>query len=210
MALAERPAGGLRERKKEQVRAALYREALLLFASKGFAATSVDNIVAAADVSRSTFFRYFPSKEAVVFAGYDEAGEQLCDLLRARPGSEGPIDAYEATSHTATDQADLEPHRRVAKARGRLMRSEERLRSRHLEFVKKWERAIADVFAQRAGRAETAEADLLAASVCITASNRVSEQWWDSGGSVDPHELIRVEFALLRDLFSGGSGVRVV
>jgi hypothetical protein len=90
------------------------------------------------------------------------------------------------------------------------MKAEDRLRARHLEFVKKWERAIADVFAQRAGRAETGEADRLAASVCITASNRVSEQWWDSGGSADPHDLIRVEFALLRDLLSGGSGERVV
>ncbi|MGH2756932.1 MAG: TetR family transcriptional regulator [Actinomycetota bacterium] len=206
MALSEKHAPGLRTRKKEQVRSTLHSEALNLFASKGFATTTIDDIVAAADVSRSTFFRYFPSKEAVVFAGYDEAGERLRGLLEARPEEEGPIDAFEAAYHAGADQEDLEPHRRVAKARERLLENEERLRSRHMEFVKKWERAIADAFAQRAGRKEAGEADRLAASVCITAANRVSEQWWASGGTLEPHELIRAEFALLRDLLKGGNG----
>jgi AcrR family transcriptional regulator len=206
VALTARQAGGLRERKKEQIRSTLHREALLLFASKGFVATSVDDIVAAADVSRSTFFRYFPSKEAVVFAGYEEARERFRGLLQGRPEEEGPIVAFEATQHAFTDQADLEPHRRVAKARERLMKNEGRLRARHMEFVKGWELTVADIFAQRAGRAQTGEADRLAASVCITAANRVSEQWWASGGTLDPHETIQTEFALLRSLLDGGAG----
>jgi AcrR family transcriptional regulator len=57
---------GLRERKKERTRAELQRHALRLFRDHGYAATTVDDIAAAAEVSRSTFFRYFPTKEDVV------------------------------------------------------------------------------------------------------------------------------------------------
>jgi AcrR family transcriptional regulator len=57
---------GLRERKKARTRAELQRHALRLFQARGYAATTIDDIAAAADVSRSTFFRYFPTKEDVV------------------------------------------------------------------------------------------------------------------------------------------------
>jgi AcrR family transcriptional regulator len=57
---------GLRERKKARTRAELQRHALRLFRDRGFAATTADDIAAAAEVSRSTFFRYFPTKEDVV------------------------------------------------------------------------------------------------------------------------------------------------
>ena len=61
---------GLRERKKARTRATIQREALRLFQRDGYAATSVDAIAAAAEVSPSTFFRYFPTKEDVVLADF--------------------------------------------------------------------------------------------------------------------------------------------
>jgi AcrR family transcriptional regulator len=57
---------GLRERKKAKTRAAIQRHAWRLFQEQGYAATTVDQIAEAAEVSQSTFFRYFPTKEDVV------------------------------------------------------------------------------------------------------------------------------------------------
>lgn len=193
-------AEGLRERKKQQVRAALHRSALNLFATKGFAETSIDDIATAADVSRSTFFRYFPSKESVVFDGYEEAGEQFAGFLRNRPLDESPIDAFEASQQAQAEQADLARHRAVAKARERLMESDPTLRARHMEMAKRWEANFAVTFAERAGRDDPNDEDRVAATVCLAVSNRISEQWWASGGTLDPHELIRKEFGLLRNL----------
>jgi AcrR family transcriptional regulator len=82
---------GLRERKKTRTRAAIKHQALQLFRERGYEATTVREIAAAAEVSESTFFRYFPTKEAVVF--WDVYDPLIIEAVRAQPTRAGPIAA---------------------------------------------------------------------------------------------------------------------
>ena len=79
----ERPRLGLRERKKAGTRAAIQRHALRLFREQGYEATTVGQIAGAADISESTFFRYFPTKEDVV--RWDEFDPLLVEAIWAQP-----------------------------------------------------------------------------------------------------------------------------
>ena len=60
------PAGGRRERRRQETSEKLFLAAMELFSRKGFAQTKVEDITEAADVGKGTFFNYFPSKEHVL------------------------------------------------------------------------------------------------------------------------------------------------
>lgn len=66
-------------------RAELEQLALALFAERGFEQTTVDDLAEAAGIGRRTFFRYFPSKNDVVYGDFDAALEGLRAHLRATP-----------------------------------------------------------------------------------------------------------------------------
>jgi AcrR family transcriptional regulator len=76
---------GLRERKKRRTREQIVDAAMRLFAERGYGATTIADIAAAADIAPRTFFAYFPSKEAVVFHDSDEDFASLKATLEQRP-----------------------------------------------------------------------------------------------------------------------------
>lgn len=84
---------GLRERKKQRTREQIIEAAMRLFAERGYHATTIADIAAAADVAPRTFFAYFPSKEAVVFHTVDRDLDALASALRNRPSGETAFDA---------------------------------------------------------------------------------------------------------------------
>ena len=96
---ASRP--GLRERKKARTRAAIREHALRLFREQGYDETTVEQIAEAAEVSPSTFFRYFPTKEDVVLQ--DDMELLWMDGFLAQPADMGPIAALRAAVRTAFD-----------------------------------------------------------------------------------------------------------
>ena len=85
---------GLRERKKARTRAAIREHALRLFRAQGYAATTVEQIAAAAEVSPSTFFRYFPTKEDVVLR--DDFDDRMFEAMQRQPPSVSPVAALRA------------------------------------------------------------------------------------------------------------------
>src|SRR6201999_2191851 len=90
---------GLRERKKARTRASLREHALRLFREQGYQATTVEQIAAAAEVSPSTFFRYFPTKEDVVLQ--DDMDSRMIEALARQPADLAPIAAVRAALQQA-------------------------------------------------------------------------------------------------------------
>lgn len=88
------PRPGLRERKKAKTRALIQEHALRLFGEQGYDETSIEQIAEAAEVSPSTFFRYFPTKEDVVL--YDPFDPILIEAFRTQPKELGPVAALRA------------------------------------------------------------------------------------------------------------------
>jgi AcrR family transcriptional regulator len=189
---------GLRERKKAATQSLLRTTALELFAKKSFSEVSVDEIATTANVSRSTFFRYFGSKEAVLFDEIDESGDVFLSHLDSRPATEAPWRAFEAAMMTITSQSsgdqDLDREQRAV---DELLRSDPALLGRRLALLENLSETIANVFARRAGRDEPRSEDRLAASTCMAASEEVGRLWRESPG-VDTIEVIQKVFSTLR------------
>lgn len=87
--MADRPS--LRERKQHQTREAIIEAALSLFAERGFAAATVDEIAARAEVGRTTFFRYFPDKQEVLFADDAELLGAMAEAIDRAVADRAPL-----------------------------------------------------------------------------------------------------------------------
>ena len=198
MELAESSGPGLRARKKALTQNLLREAALRLFTERGFAAVSVDEIATSADVSRSTFFRYFGSKEAVLFDEIDETGDVFLKHLNARPPNETPWQAFEralvATSEPNQANVQRDQQQRML---DELLRTDPALHGRRLALVERWTDVLAVVFARRAGRTEPALEDRLAASTCMAISDAVQRIWRENPGEPTT-ELIEKAFAISR------------
>jgi AcrR family transcriptional regulator len=140
---------GLRERKKARTRASLREHALRLFCEQGYQATTVEQIAAAAEVSPSTFFRYFPTKEDLVLQ--DDMDTRLVEALEQQPPGLGPIAAVRAASRqifSAYTAADMD----VLRETTRLTMTVPEIRARALDELARTIEVFADAVAKRAGR----------------------------------------------------------
>ena len=116
---------GLRERKKQRTRQQIIDAAMGLFAERGYHATTIADIAAAADVAPRTFFSYFPSKEAVVFHNVDRDLDGLAGALRDRLPGETTFDALRRFIGTMFDERTADEDE--ALLRKRLCREDEGL-----------------------------------------------------------------------------------
>src|SRR5215475_12781122 len=80
-----------RERRSAELRERMFRAALELFASKGYAQTTVEDITEAADVGKGTFFNYFPSKEHILTAFSEMQLAKLETVIREARRSQQPM-----------------------------------------------------------------------------------------------------------------------
>src|SRR3546814_18260221 len=114
----------LREKHAAQTRQRIVDVALGLFVDQGFDATTVDEIAEQADVSPRTFFRYFPTKEALLFHDLEERLVLIQDMIVQRPADESAAEALVQALCRMVDEIESTPERRALPVR--LLRSEER------------------------------------------------------------------------------------
>jgi AcrR family transcriptional regulator len=93
---------GLRERKKARTKIAIQEHAVRLFRDQGYAATTVEQIAEAAEVSPSTVFRYFPTKEELVTT--DEVDPVIFAAFEEQPRELGLLRAWQSAMHAAFER----------------------------------------------------------------------------------------------------------
>jgi AcrR family transcriptional regulator len=140
---------GLRERKKAKTRAAIQAQALRLFRDRGYHETTVEQIADAAEVSPSTFFRYFPTKEDVVL--YDEFDPKMVAALLAQPPELGPVAALRRALRQVYEETPTEATERE-RQRHTLVRTIPELRARMVDGYVSGLVLLTDALAERTGR----------------------------------------------------------
>jgi len=140
----------LRQRHTDRTRTAIAEAAIALFAERGFASTTVDDIAARADVAPRTFFRYFPTKESVLFYDMEVKLGMMRELLLARPADEPAYSSIIAVfsalgDEFASDHTKSEFICRLAAEEPKILSH-----PRHL-MIEHFEDEIVRVLAERAG-----------------------------------------------------------
>lgn len=140
---------GLRERKKAKTRAAIQRHALRLFHEAGYSATTMEQIAAAADVSPSTLYRYFPTKEDLILT--DDYDPMLAAAFRAQPPDLPILEAFRAAVNEAMRQIPAD-EQAGALERARLSYAIPEVRARAMDHLFTTSDMLAELFAERLNR----------------------------------------------------------
>jgi AcrR family transcriptional regulator len=192
---------GLRERRRLQTREDIIDAALDLFERKGYEATTVEDISAAADVSPRTFFRYFDSKLDVVMATKKSDDVSLGDLVAGRPPSESPIEAMHQLFRAQVNEMLAENGGPSIRQYCIVMTSPD-LRSLALQHFHEHEEDMAQALAVRMGVSPGDLRPRVMAAAVIATAWAVFERWMAEGAATDRVlPLIDEAFALLKSGF---------
>ena len=173
---------GLRERRKQRTREALLHAALQLFTMQGYDHTTVDEIVDAVEVSQRTFFRYFASKEAVVFAAQEAVDGRFLAELRQRPATETPFEAMRRAALNAwTPGTEAGADEMAAELRVRAYRVIESTPALHAAHMRRHiglEQQIASLIAEREGLDAETDPRPRVAVAAFSGVMRLTGQMW--------------------------------
>ncbi|MDX2601961.1 TetR family transcriptional regulator [Streptomyces caniscabiei] len=178
------------------VRAELAQVAFELFLRDGFDKVTLDDLAAAAGVSRSTFLRYFGTKEDAVLVAFDAHGARLADALRARPADEDDWTALRRALDTVIQRYHQDPVGSLATAQ--LVRDTPALCARQVEKQHHWRPTLARALAERHGSSEPPTlAETVRAAAAIDCLTIALDHWTASDGALDLVALLDEAFATL-------------
>ncbi|MEU9332373.1 TetR family transcriptional regulator [Streptomyces sp. NPDC048290] len=198
---ADRPPLGLRERKKIKTRTAIRTATFGLIEEQGYEATTVEQIADRAEVSPSTVFRYFPTKEDIVLT--DEYDPLMLADLRQRPADEPLLESVRFLVRRAvalgfTESPDL------VRLRMRLMVDVPAVRSRAMESLSATGGVLCRGIGERTGRDPGSLEVRIWAMALVGGMMEASLYWAENGYRDDLAEL----FDRAVEILAHGPGVR--
>jgi AcrR family transcriptional regulator len=187
-----------RAQHKSRTRQALREAALDLFATQGYDSTTTEQISEKAGVAARTFFRYFPTKEAVLFFGEHAWIQALGADFLTQPETMSDIEAMCASFVVAAP--GLTRSRQYLLLWEKAIASSPTLRGRQLDGQLDDAATVAKAIAARGGLADPDERCRLLASIGLLTHRRALNRWLQAPAGTDLGEVITEEFAMLSDL----------
>ncbi|MFJ5261188.1 TetR/AcrR family transcriptional regulator [Streptomyces sp. NPDC088387] len=184
---ADRPQLGLRERKKIKTRVAIRAATYTLIEEQGYDATTIEQIAERAEVSPSTVFRYFPTKEDIVLT--DEFDPILLAEMRRRPADEPWADSLRHVVRMAVEAA-LTEEPEALRLRSRLMVEVPAVRSRMLESMSATGRMVTTAISERTGLAADSFEVRVHTMSLIGGLAEITLYWAEHGFEDDLGELL--------------------
>jgi AcrR family transcriptional regulator len=193
-------APSLRDEHKARTKRALREAALKLFASRGFDTTTIEEVAEQAGVSARTFFRYFPTKESVLFLGQRQWVDSFADAYPAQPRSLSDLEAMSATIVELS--TSMAKGRRALQLYERAVASSVALRGREQDHQFEDVATMAHAISVRRGLSDVDEGCVLLASVGIVTYRRALDSWLGGQAAADLGDVIAEEFKILERQFT--------
>ncbi|GGK68778.1 TetR family transcriptional regulator [Sphaerisporangium melleum] len=187
---------GLRERKKAKTRRTIQEHALRLFTEQGYENTTVEQIAEAAEISPSTFFRYFPTKEDTVIQ--DEYDPMIAEAFLAQPATLTPLAAMRAAVRQVFGRIMPQDEQTILQ-RSRLIWSIPSLRARQVDGQVAAMTMLREVMTQRTGRSPDDFHLRVLAGAIAGAWIAAIETWIESDGEESLADLMDRVLVLLEE-----------
>lgn len=198
---------GLRERNKQLTRHAIIEAALGLFEAKGFDATTMEDVAAAAEVSPRTVYRYFTTKEDLVFLGQEEENRRIAARVKTMTRTADPVDQLMSGTRDIL-LADVSTPDQLVRSQ-KLIQKTPSLRAYRGQLLVRIRELVTNMLLPpRARRTEVQRARMLAA-VYLASLEVAMTNWIESGAKAKPTaELDEVEALLRRAFPSSRNGAK--
>jgi AcrR family transcriptional regulator len=194
-------APSLRDKHKNQTRRALRDAALRLFASQGYDATTTEEIADKAGVSTRTFFRYFPTKEHVLYHGEREWVQAFIDIYPTQPDTLSDFEAMGVTLESLASR--LAKSRRSMLLYQQAVDSSPTLRGHEQDHQLQDTEILARAIAKRRRRTGPDEACSLLAAVTLLVYRRALDLWLAGPPTGSLAKAINKQFKLLSGVITG-------
>lgn len=185
--------GGLRERKKRETKKRITEKGIALFLKNGFDQTTLDDIAAAAGISRRTFFYYFTSKDEILLSLHGAIGEMLTDAVRKASAGATPL---ETVRNALISVCKAFPSDNMIEL-DRLMRTSASVQARKQAFYVQQEGEILEALKERWPQPERAMALRAVAMLSVGAMRLAGDLFNQEKGARPMVELLEDIFASL-------------